>query len=185
MAEVQGYDLSPDQSRLLVRDAKDYVIVEPKEGAPREKTLDLSGLRMQLDPRAEWAQIFNDTWRIERDFFYLPDMGQIDWPAMRRRYEALVPYVSHRTDLTYLTGELAGELGSGHSYVGAATSPARRRLPWACWARSSSSTPRPAPGGSRTSIPPRPGPRSGARPSRSRERGWTRASTCWPSTART
>ena len=118
IADVQGYDLAPDQSRILVQDGKDYVILEPKEGAPRDKTLDLSGLRMELDPRAEWAQIFGDTWRIERDFFYLPDMGQIDWPAMRRRYEPLLPYVSHRTDLTYLTGELAGELGSGHSYVG-------------------------------------------------------------------
>ena len=129
MAEVQGYDLAPDRSRILVHDAKDYVIVEPKEAATRDKTLDLTGLRMELDPRAEWAQMFNDTWRIERDFFYLPDMGQIDWPAMRRRYQALLPYVSHRTDLTYLTGELAGELGSGHSYVGGGDQPHPDKIP--------------------------------------------------------
>jgi tricorn protease len=126
---VQGYDLAPDHSKLLVQVGKDYVILEPKEGAARDKTLDLSGLRMELDPRAEWVQIFRDTWRIERDFFYLPDMGQIDWPAMRRRYEALLPYVSHRTDLTYLTGELAGELGSGHSYVGGGDQEQPEKLP--------------------------------------------------------
>ena len=129
IADVQGYDLAPDRSKLLVYDGKDYAILEPKEEAPHDKTLDLSGLRMQLDPQAEWAQIFRDTWRIERDFFYLPDLGKIDWPAMRRRYEALLPYVSHRTDLTYLTGELAGELGSGHSYVGGGDQPHPAKTP--------------------------------------------------------
>ena len=101
----------------------------PRRTRPSTRHLDLSGLRMELDPRAEWAQIFQDAWRIERDFFYLPDMGKIDWPAMRKRYEALLPWVSHRIDLTLLLGELAGELGSGHSYVGGGDLPQVEKMP--------------------------------------------------------
>ncbi|HEY6546922.1 MAG TPA: S41 family peptidase, partial [Vicinamibacteria bacterium] len=129
VAGVQGYDLAPDHSKLVISDGKDYKILDPKEGASNDKTVDLSGLKMQLDPKAEWAQIFREAWRIQRDFFYLPDMGKIDWPAMRRRYEVLLPWVSHRVDLTLLLGELAGELGSGHSYVGGGDLPQVDKLP--------------------------------------------------------
>ncbi|HEY5908626.1 MAG TPA: PDZ domain-containing protein, partial [Vicinamibacteria bacterium] len=129
VAGVQGYDLAPDHSKLVISDGKDYKLLDPKEGASNDKTVDLSGLKMQLDPKAEWAQIFREAWRIQRDFFYLPDMGKIDWPAMRRRYEVLLPWVSHRVDLTLLLGELAGELGSGHSYVGGGDLPQVAKLP--------------------------------------------------------
>jgi tricorn protease len=126
---VQGLSVAPDGAKLLVQVEKGFAVVEPKENVTIDKTLDLAGLRMDLDPKAEWAQIFRDTWRIQRDFFYVADMGGIDWPAMRTRYEPLLPYVSHRSDLTYLLGELAGELGSGHSYVGGGDQPRPERRP--------------------------------------------------------
>jgi tricorn protease len=121
---VDNYNLAPDGSRLIYRNDKAYGVVELKEGIKvGDGKVDLSGLRMDLDPEAEWRQIFSESWRVERDFFYLPDMGGIDWPAMRARYEVLLPYVSHRADLTYVIGEMAGELGSGHSYVGGGDAP--------------------------------------------------------------
>jgi tricorn protease len=122
--DVDGFELAPDGAKILYRADKTFGLVEPK---PDQKVgdgkLDLSGLQMELDPKAEWAQIFNETWRVERDFFYLPGMGAIDWPAMRRRYEPLLAHVSHRIDLNYVLGEMAGELGSGHSYVGGGDMP--------------------------------------------------------------
>jgi tricorn protease len=71
-----------------------------------------------VDPTGEWKQIFNESWRLERDFFYDPNMQGIDWKGMKERYGQLLPYVAHRWDLTYLLGELIGELDCSHTYVG-------------------------------------------------------------------
>ena len=63
-----------------------------------------------------------------RDFFYSPTMNGVDWKAMRDKYAALLPYVNHRNDLTYLLGELIGELNNGHSYVGGGERPELQRI---------------------------------------------------------
>jgi tricorn protease len=92
-------------------------------------TLDLSSMEVNLDKRAEWRQIFNECWRQMRDFFNVPNMNGVNWPAMRARYEPLVDYVNHRADLTYIIGEMIGELNSGHTYVGGGESPKPERIP--------------------------------------------------------
>ena len=66
--------------------------------------------------------MWEDGWRIVRDWFYDAKMHGVDWAAMKKRYGALVPFVAHRADLDFLFGELVGELESGHTYVAAATS---------------------------------------------------------------
>ncbi|HET7224785.1 MAG TPA: S41 family peptidase [Candidatus Eisenbacteria bacterium] len=71
-----------------------------------------------VDPRQEWKQMFNEAWRLERDFYYDPAMGGLDWKAVGDRYRQLVPYVAHRADLNYILGELIGELSTSHAYVG-------------------------------------------------------------------
>ncbi|MCM2333865.1 MAG: S41 family peptidase [Anaeromyxobacteraceae bacterium] len=130
---VERYEVSADGARLLYKADKTWAVVEPKEGLkeakPGEGALKLDGLKLELDPRAEWAQIYGETWRLFRDFFYLPDMGQVDWPAMRQRYQPLLAHVTHRFDLNYVLGELVGELGTGHTYVGGGDLPKVERLP--------------------------------------------------------
>ncbi len=129
LASVERYDLSKDGAKVLYKSDKTWAIAEPKEGMkPGEGALKLDGLRMELDPRAEWAQIFGETWRLYRDFFYLPDMGKVDWAAMRKRYEPLLSHVSHRTDLTSVLAELVAELGTGHTYVGGGDYPHPERV---------------------------------------------------------
>ena len=71
------------------------------------------GDAMQLDRRAEWRQIYFECWRQMRDFFFSPTMDGVDWKAVRDKYSALLPFVNHRNDLTYLLGELIGELNIG------------------------------------------------------------------------
>lgn len=83
-------------------------------GAGRVNT---ANMEFRVDPRAEWKQIFWEAWRWERDKFYDKDMGGVNWQAMGKRYEALLPYVSHRSDLSYVLSQLVHELGTGHSYV--------------------------------------------------------------------
>ena len=115
---VRGYDISADGQKLLVRTGNDYAIVSPKGGQkPADSTLNLERMEMKIDPRAEWTQEFTDAWRILRDWFYDPNMHGVDWNMIREKYGQLVPYISHRADLDYILGEVAGELASGHVYV--------------------------------------------------------------------
>ncbi|MCW5569369.1 MAG: PDZ domain-containing protein, partial [Dokdonella sp.] len=94
-------------------------------------TLDLSRLKLLVDPRREWKQQFTDGWRILRDWFYDPGMhGGIErWNAIRARYEPLVAYVATRQDLDYVFQELVGELNSGHVYVQQGDEPKIERTP--------------------------------------------------------
>jgi len=73
---------------------------------------------MRIDPRAEWKQMFDETWRQERDFFFEASMNGVDWAKERERYAPLLPEVADRYDFTYLIGEMLGELGNSHTYVG-------------------------------------------------------------------
>jgi len=81
-----------------------------------------------VDRHAEWRQIFDESWRQMRDFFWNPEMNGVDWPAMRAKYAPLVPHVNHRADLTYVIGEMIAELNSGHTYVGGGDIPQPTRI---------------------------------------------------------
>jgi tricorn protease len=74
-------------------------------------------LRMYLDPKQEFKQIFNEGWRNERDYLYVPNMHGSDWPKMREMYGQLLPYVNHRADLNYLMDMMGAEIAIGHSYL--------------------------------------------------------------------
>jgi tricorn protease len=84
--------------------------------APGAGRLDVT-LRMLLDPKAEFAQIFNEGWRLQRDFLYVPNLHGADWPRMKQMYGALLPYAMHRADLNYLLDNMGAEIAVGHSYV--------------------------------------------------------------------
>jgi len=85
---------------------------------PGDGALNLSGMQAEIDPRAEWAQMFNEVYRQERDYFYEASMNGVDWKAERDKYAQLLPYVADRYDLTYILGELIGELSNSHTYTG-------------------------------------------------------------------
>ena len=115
---IRGGDLSADGKKLLYRAQGKYGILDIK---PNQKagsgTLNLKDVTMKIDPGKEWKQIYNEGWRIFRDWFYVKNMHGVDWEKMRQRYAKLLPYVSHRADLDYIFGELVGELNAGHTYV--------------------------------------------------------------------
>ena len=74
-------------------------------------------LRMYLDPKEEYKQIFNEMWRNQRDYLYVPNMHGANWPKMKEMYGQLLPYVRHRADLNYLMDMMGAEIAIGHSYV--------------------------------------------------------------------
>ena len=114
--DVDDVILSAKGDKLLLRRKTEYVIVEPKEGQKFEKKLPISSLQMVIDPVAEWNQIFTETWRLQRDYFYDPSMHGVDWKLMRERYGALLKDAVTRWDVNYILGELIGELNSSHTY---------------------------------------------------------------------
>ncbi|MCP4663077.1 MAG: acetyl-CoA synthetase [bacterium] len=126
---VQDYLLSADGKKLLYRSGTNWGIAEARADLkPGDGRLELSGLMVKLDPKAEWRQIFDDAWRITRDWFYDPNMHGLDWDAMRERYGALVPHVAHRAEMDFILGELIGELEAGHTYVASGDHPRVERV---------------------------------------------------------
>ena len=130
LGDVNAYEISFDGKKMLVKIKKDYAIIDiPKDKIEtKDHEHKIENLDMQLDRQAEWKQIYYECWRQERDFFYAPNMNGVDWKAMRDKYAALLPYVNHRNDLTYLLGELISELNNGHAYVAGGERPDTPRI---------------------------------------------------------
>ncbi|MBN1163569.1 MAG: PD40 domain-containing protein, partial [Candidatus Krumholzibacteriota bacterium] len=114
---VDAYRLSADGSHIVYRRGNDIGIIPAGAKDSPGDNLDLSGLRMRLDPLAEWKQIFNEAWRLERDFYYEPNMHGLDWKAMREKYGRLLERATCRQDIRFVIGELIGELNTSHTYV--------------------------------------------------------------------
>ena len=121
LGNFEGFEITANGKKMLIRSGRDFSLIDlpsAKVELKPDAKLDFSGLEVRLDRVAEWTQIFNESWRQMRDFFYAPNMHGVDWPAQRAKYAALLPSVSTRNDLTYLIGEMISELHIGHAYVG-------------------------------------------------------------------
>ena len=123
---VERFAVSFDGSKLLYEteggaNGHTYGIIDAKPDGEKKTgdgALNLSGMRAELDPPQEWKQMFEEVWRQERDYFYEASMNGVDWPKVRDKYAALLPYVADRYSLTYILGEMIGELSNSHTYVG-------------------------------------------------------------------
>jgi len=130
LSGISFYDLSFDGKKLLYRSGSNWGIVKTS-GSPNvgEGKLNLSEMEIKIDPKAEWKQMYLESWRINRDFFYDPGMHGRDWNKMYKKYSVFIPYVAHRSDLVFLIGELIGELQVGHAYVGGGDYPDIESVP--------------------------------------------------------
>ena len=110
--------VSADGKMMLYRSGRDFGITKIAPGQkPDAGKLKLDNLEMKIDPAKEWQQIYNDGWRIYRDFFYVNNLHGIDWEAVKKNYAQLVPFVGHRADLDFILSEMVSESNTGHSYV--------------------------------------------------------------------
>ncbi|MCX6235807.1 MAG: PDZ domain-containing protein [Bacteroidetes bacterium] len=128
--ETKGnFEISADGKKMLVSANGKYAIIDlPSSKIKMDETIDLSSMKVMVNNKEEWKQIFDESWRQMRDFFYVPNMHGVDWKAMHDKYAVMVPYVNNRNDLTYLIGEMIGELSIGHAYVGGGDKPAPERI---------------------------------------------------------
>ncbi|MCX2764934.1 S41 family peptidase [Aquimarina muelleri] len=118
LEDVEDYELSFDKNSILVFSGEKMGIIEVAKDQSIKDPLDTSKMEMTINPKEEWRQIFTDTWRLERDFFYDKNMHGVDWEAMKRKYEPLIEFAASRNDLNKITGELIAELNASHTYRG-------------------------------------------------------------------
>jgi len=113
--KADGYSLSADGKKLLYR-LKDAATLIPTAGKPEagKGKVGLDALQVQIEPRQEWAQIFDEVWRINRDYFYAPNMHGADWKAMKQKYSAFLPDLATRADLNRVIQWMCSELAVGH-----------------------------------------------------------------------
>ncbi len=113
--KADAYGLSADGKKLLYR-LKDVATILPAAGKPEpgKGKVGLDALQVQIEPRQEWAQILDEVWRINRDFFYAPNMHGADWKAMKQKYSAFLPDLATRSDLNRVIQWMCSELAVGH-----------------------------------------------------------------------
>jgi tricorn protease len=119
MEGVVNYSVSADKKKLLYQagGGRWGIVGTSAPAKVGDGPLNVAQLQMQLDPRAEWANIYRETWRIQREYFYDPQMHGADWNAIYQKYRPLLEAVGHRDDLGYVIGMMGGELTVGHSYL--------------------------------------------------------------------
>ncbi|MGI8507947.1 MAG: S41 family peptidase [Gemmatimonadaceae bacterium] len=115
---IQSFALSQNGKMLLYRAGRTWGIVTAgKPAKVGEGVLNTASMETLVDPHAEWAEIFTEMWRLQREFFYDARMHGNDWDAIYKKYQPMVKYVEHRDDLAYLMASVGGELTVGHSYT--------------------------------------------------------------------
>ncbi len=118
LEDADDFEVTVDGKKMLVSSKHKFAIVEVKEKQKFDKPLNTGDIEVPVNPRAEWRQMFMDTYRFERDFFYDPNMHGVDWPGLRDRYLALLGDAVTRWDVNWVLGEFLGELNASHTYHG-------------------------------------------------------------------
>ncbi|HUX59063.1 MAG TPA: S41 family peptidase [Bacteroidales bacterium] len=114
---INSYKISSDGSNIIYGKNNLLGIIPSDSEDSKGNKLNLSDLKMNIDPVLEWKAIFNEAWRMERDFYYEPNMHGVDWNAMKEKYSKLIDRATCRQDLQFIIGELIGELNTSHTYV--------------------------------------------------------------------
>ncbi len=109
--------VSSDGNKLLAQVNGGWKVANTSGANANDATSVKVNLKMYLSRADEWKQMFEEAWRYERDYFYDPNMHGRNWKEVYDRYAPLIPYVKHRTDLTYILDQVNGELSVGHSFV--------------------------------------------------------------------
>src|SRR3989454_1148173 len=135
LEDVNDFAISFNGEKLLYRKDEQWATTgteEPPSSTdkpkPGEGPLKLEAMEVYLEPRAMWKQIYRETWRIERDFFYDPHYHGLDLAAAAKKYEPYLDGIASREELTYLFEEALGEITVGHMFVGGGYQPESKKV---------------------------------------------------------
>ncbi len=118
LGEFSHYKISSNNKKMLLSQSGNYYVINlPESEIKLSNSVDLKDLKINVNLKQEWKQIFDEAWRQMRDYFYDPLMHRVDWEKQRTKYAEMLPYVNNRNDLNYIIGEMIGELNVGHAYV--------------------------------------------------------------------
>lgn len=119
--DIDSFTVSADGSKVLYSKKDAWTIAASEDLKPGDsgpgKPLNLGNMQSMIDPRAEWTQMYNETWRIERDFLYDPNVHGLSIPKIEARYKPYLDGLSSRSEFTYLSQEMLGEITIGHMFV--------------------------------------------------------------------
>lgn len=117
--KLNSYIISADRKKMLYNKGGTWGITDAgKKPEAGKGIINTTSLQVKIDPLSEWPQIFNEAWRINRDYFYDPSMHGTDWPAMKEKYAQFLPDLSCRNDLNRVIQWMCSELSVGHHRVG-------------------------------------------------------------------
>ncbi len=118
LSGIANYHLSADGKKLVYRAGRRYGVLDTgKKAEVGDGEVTLKDVRIEVDRLAEFHQMFDEAWRIQRDWFYDANLHGEDWKAVRDKYRRFVSACGNRQDLNYLIGEMIAELNAGHTYV--------------------------------------------------------------------
>ncbi|GJM29621.1 MAG: tricorn protease [Cyclobacteriaceae bacterium] len=115
--EADWFDISADGKKMLFRKGKNWSIVDTGE-KPENGNLKIDAIQVKIDPVKEWDNIFEEAWRVNRDYFYDPGMHGADWEALKDKYRDFLPDVTCRSDLYRVMQWMFSELAVGHHRFG-------------------------------------------------------------------
>ena len=125
---VTAFTVSANGEKMMVRQgfgpSQRFIIMPTMQPAkPGEGMLNIGEMEVSVDPKAEWRQMYNEVWRIQRDFFYDPSLHGLDYEGTKKRYEPYLESIAHREDLNYLFREMLGNMSVGHHNSGGGDAP--------------------------------------------------------------
>jgi tricorn protease len=113
---ISQYAITASGKKLMVRSGDSMYIISAAASQKLDKKVPTKGMKVSVNPREEWRQVFVDAWRIEREFFYDPTMHGVDWEAVRKHYEPMIDDCTSRADVGFVIGEMIAEINVGHAY---------------------------------------------------------------------
>lgn len=115
---LASFSLSADGKKLLLVSADNSYKVADAVAEPKPEAISLADVKSFIDPVQEWQQIFNDAWRMQKEYFYDPEMHGINWQAIYDKYQPMLAHVQRREDLNAVLVAMIAELQVGHNRIG-------------------------------------------------------------------
>ncbi len=129
MAGIDAYFISSDGKKMLYAANNSYGITAvPGKPAIGDGALNTGSVKIYVDPAKEWAQMYNEVWRLERDFLYVKNANGANLEALKKKYAVFLPYVAHRGDLNYVFKQMLAELVLGHVFTGGGDYPQAKNV---------------------------------------------------------
>jgi tricorn protease len=118
ISDISDFEVSANGNKILVMQKEKLAVIKVEADQKIDKTVPIDKMTMNVIPKEEWNQIFNEVWRLERDYFYDPNMHGVDWDTMKTRYGQLIEQSNTRSDVNIVIGDLIAELNASHTYTG-------------------------------------------------------------------